>query len=272
MDRRVSMEESAPLDGNDMPFYEAIRAAHGDAVNHAFSVRLARAFRLEKKHRMEKTLAQVKKIVEWRQQHGADRILHEPLDKAELFQACWPSKIYGKDDHGHIISMERLVDINVERLQANFTVDEILRHRLKHLERIQAIHADETQRSGRLVYKHIYIFDLAGLTWKHVTPSVMSYLKPIFDLGQIYYPESLFRMYLVNAPFVFWGSWKIISSFIDPETKEKIQIFKSAAAFSTDASKQGLSLDAIPTLLGGRHGGHMLTDDIPKEVEGHPPA
>ena len=49
------MEESAPLDGNDMPFYEAIRAAHGDAVNHAFSVRLARAFRLEKKHRMEKT-------------------------------------------------------------------------------------------------------------------------------------------------------------------------------------------------------------------------
>ncbi|ETV90740.1 hypothetical protein H310_14529 [Aphanomyces invadans] len=266
-----NMDESAPLDVADQPFYDAIKAAHGDNVSNEFCIRLARAYRGEKKHRMEKTLAEVKRIMEWRTQHGADGILNVPLDKATLFHQCWPSAVYGEDTAGHVINMERLVEINVDSFHANFTVDEILRHRMKHLERIQAELGASSKRKGKLVYKHIYIFDLAGMAWKHVAPSVMSYLKPIFDLGQVYYPESLFRMYLVNAPFVFWGTWKVVSSFIDPETRQKIQIYKSSAAFVAEAQKQGLSLDAIPKLLGGNHPGRAIADfDVPIDAPSAP--
>ncbi|KAF0684132.1 Aste57867_23862 [Aphanomyces stellatus] len=250
-------DESAPLEAADQVIYDAIKAAYS-TCNHSFCVRLSRAFRSEKKQRLEKTLAEVKKIMEWRAAHDADTVLTTTLEKTPLFQQSWPSTIYGEDSQGHVITMERLVEINVDSFHANFTVEEILRHRMQHLERVQAELASVSTRTGRLVYKHIYIFDLAGLAWKHVAPSVIGYLKPIFDLGQVYYPESLFRMYLVNAPFIFCGTWKAISPWIDPETRQKIQIFKSAAAFCVEAQKQGLSLDVLPATLGGTHAGRSL--------------
>jgi len=90
-----------------------------------------------------------------------------------------------------------------------------------------------SKRLGRRIYKHIFVFDLAGIGMKHLSRNLISFLKPIFDLGQVYYPESLFRMYLVNAPLIFWGTWKIISGLIDPETREKIGVLVSTLASMT---------------------------------------
>lgn len=58
-----------------------------------------------------------------------------------------------------------------------------------------------------------------------LTPAFVSGIQPIFDIGQLYYPETLHRLYLINAPMVFYGFWKMISGLIDPETREKIQVF-----------------------------------------------
>lgn len=51
------------------------------------------------------------------------------------------------------------------------------------------------------------------------------YTQPIFDVGQLYYPETLHCLYIVNAPFIFYSAWKVISAIIQPETREKIQVF-----------------------------------------------
>jgi hypothetical protein len=44
-------------------------------------------------------------------------------------------------------------------------------------------------------------------------------------VGQLYYPETLHCLYIINAPFIFYGAWKVISAIIQPETREKIQVF-----------------------------------------------
>lgn len=58
-----------------------------------------------------------------------------------------------------------------------------------------------------------------------LTSSFGTNVQPIFDVGQHFYPETLHRLYLVNAPMVFYGAWKVISSLIDPDTRNKIQVF-----------------------------------------------
>ncbi|OQR82948.1 hypothetical protein ACHHYP_15282 [Achlya hypogyna] len=258
----VLLEESLPLSDTDQVFYDAIKKEFGPDCNEEFCIRLARAYRGEKKNRMGKTLGETKKVLEWRKQMQADELINMNLDKAELFSQCWPSMLAGEDYYGHIINYDRLKDIQLESFLANFTLDQVLLHRAKHMERLRAEMTAVSKRVGRRIYRHICIFDLSGIGLKHMAPSVINFLKPIFDLGQVYYPESLFRMYLVNAPFVFWGTWKIISNFIDPETKEKIQIFKNAESFLVDAKKHGIPMSAIPKSLGGECTGRMLDESF----------
>ncbi|OQR90598.1 hypothetical protein THRCLA_09263 [Thraustotheca clavata] len=256
----VLLDESLPLNEIDQGFYDAIKAEYGTACTEEFCIRLARAYRAEKKNRMGKTMAETKKIMDWRKQINANELLNTKLDQPELFSQCWPSMISGEDYYGHIVNYERLKDIQLDTFLSNFNLEQVLSHRAKHMERMHAEMNAVSKRVGRRIYKHICIFDLSGVGLKHLSPSVINFLKPIFDLGQIYYPESLFRMYLVNAPFVFWGTWKIISNFIDPETKEKIQIFKNAESFLVEARKARIPMTSIPKSLGGQSSGRMLDD------------
>ncbi|RHY01240.1 hypothetical protein DYB36_009024 [Aphanomyces astaci] len=243
-DAIMLLEESLPLDPLDQPYTDAVADACGSDASPVFCMRLARAYRSEKKAvRMGKTVAEAKKVMEWRLEHRADTILGVELDKTHLFRQSWPTALCGEDYYGHVVSVERAVDIDLATFQSKFTVNEVLVHRLQHLERIQAQY-DQTCMS------HVIVL-ISRVT--HLTPTVIGYIQPLFALGQQYYPESLFRMYLVNAPFVFWGAWKVLSALIDPDTRDKIQIFTSPAKFCTAAQAQGIPLTSIPTSLGGLH-------------------
>ena len=42
------------------------------------------------------------------------------------------------------------------------------------------------------------------------------------------FPERLSQLWFLNAPFIFWGLWRIVSPFIEAATREKI-VFLSGA-------------------------------------------
>jgi CRAL/TRIO domain len=39
---------------------------------------------------------------------------------------------------------------------------------------------------------------------------------------QGHFPERLSQLWFLNAPFIFWGLWRIVSPFIEVATREKI--------------------------------------------------
>jgi hypothetical protein len=60
------------------------------------------------------------------------------------------------------------------------------------------------------------------------------------------YPESLGVALIINAPFIFWACWKIVSSWIDPLTAKKI-IFTSP-----DKLIEWIDPEHIPVYYGGK--------------------
>jgi len=50
------------------------------------------------------------------------------------------------------------------------------------------------------------------------------YMKLGAKNGQNYFPEVLYRLYIINAPFGFKTLWNLISTFLDKATRERIQI------------------------------------------------
>ncbi|DBA01766.1 TPA: hypothetical protein N0F65_010176 [Lagenidium giganteum] len=272
MSTDVENEEGQPISAEDQPFYDALVAEFGDRCTEDFRIRVTRAFRAEKKNRLEVTVSEAKRILEFRERMEIDTILTRELDQTKLFNDCWPGFIYGEDAKGHLISVIRISEIQIEALQKNFAdVQLIIPHRLQYMERIQWEKAAISKRLGRRVYKHIVVVDLGGVGMKHLSPSVVSQLKPIFDLSQLYYPETLFRLYLINVPMVFYGVWKLIQSFIKVEVREKIVVMKDTAAFMKEIQSKGVTLDALPMYLGGEHRGRAMNNTFKPSIPDIPP-
>jgi hypothetical protein len=70
------------------------------------------------------------------------------------------------------------------------------------------------------------IFDMAGVRIKRNVD--INFLRGVFDLLQTHYPETLSRLYFIDAPLLFLGVWKCVTPFLQPATKSKI-IFLSGA-------------------------------------------
>ena len=75
------------------------------------------------------------------------------------------------------------------------------------------------------------------------------------SIGNLYFPESLYKMYLVNAPFIFTAIWNIISPWIHPITKAKIRIVKSKDEARKKMLEDGVDIEVVPTFLGGKSEG-----------------
>ncbi|KAF9946741.1 hypothetical protein BGZ70_003055 [Mortierella alpina] len=68
------------------------------------------------------------------------------------------------------------------------------------------------------------VFDLTGFSLSNVDFAMLRYLITVFEA---YYPESLGRILIHGAPFVFWGVWKVIEPWLDPVVAAKIRFTRS---------------------------------------------
>jgi len=69
-----------------------------------------------------------------------------------------------------------------------------------------------------------WVLDLHGFRLVDCDPRLA---KIFLHLAADHYPERLGNFFLVDAPKIFSGLWNVISPFIDPKTKQKIEFVSS---------------------------------------------
>eukprot|EP01084_Bolivina_argentea_P218798 371215_1 len=70
------------------------------------------------------------------------------------------------------------------------------------------------------VYQILWLLDIEHLKYATVPP--LQILKEIAHILQHYYPERLYRAYILFSPWVFRMVWKMISGLLTENTKGKI--------------------------------------------------
>jgi len=60
--------------------------------------------------------------------------------------------------------------------------------------------------------------DMAGGGMSMATPKVYKFMNLAASITQDNYPETLYRMYIINVPMLFSAVWAIAKKFIDPKT------------------------------------------------------
>ena len=100
-------------------------------------------------------------------------------------------------------------------------------------------------------FECLCVLDLANLTTSQLSRKSLGIIKEQSAIDSICFPETMYKMVLLNAPTFFSATWRLIKGWLDPRTAAKIEVISSKSA----GEKRLLELvgaDQLPSDYGGK--------------------
>ncbi|CAL0329252.1 unnamed protein product [Lupinus luteus] len=170
---------------------ELLPSKHDD---HHMMLRFLRA----RKFDIEKSKQMWVDMLQWRQEFGADTIMEDfEFEEIDEVLKYYPQGNHGVDKDGRPIYIEKLGQVDPNKLLQVTTVDRYLKYH--------------------------------GL--KSMNKAARDLLQRLQRIDGDNYPESLNRMFIINAGSGFRLLWNTIKSFLDPRTTAKIHVTKESNAY-----------------------------------------
>lgn len=207
--------------------------------------RYARARNLDESkasHLLHQTIA-------WRKRFGADDLL-APERYAVIKREAATGKTFVPpftDKQGRAILVMRPSRENTHDHDGN------LLHLVYQMERIVASMAPAGPE------KLLLLIDFKGYSMLNAPPMKTS--RETLNILQHHYPERLGKAVLFDAPWLFSATFKALTPFIDPVTREKISFFSTSSAADLDALGEIVDRDLLEKGLGGRNAKDLFDAD-----------
>ncbi|KAJ1735372.1 hypothetical protein LPJ61_000577 [Coemansia biformis] len=159
---------------------------------------------------------------------------------------CW----HKRDKDGHPVYIERAGRYLIKDIPKSSTINGLFEfHFLMQEFLSRTIFPECTQLAGREISQQVVVFDLAGISigmMSHIP--ALNMLREMLSKDQLYYPECMYRTYIVNAPSMFVTAWKLIKSWLDPRVISKIRIMGRDHA---QELLEQIPATNLPSFLGG---------------------
>jgi len=123
-------------------------------------------------------------------------------------------------------------------------------HNTKRIQNMRYGYDGSVNDKGGLnaITKHCIVMDIKNFHAKSLTAKYRELVRGIIGDESNLWPNTLEKMYIINAPWPFRFAWKIIQNFIHPITVAKIDIL---GGDYINEMKKKIPLDQIPVKYGG---------------------
>lgn len=273
IDERNQLEELAPIKPEEQKYADwglsvlsADQKARMLEVSPFDVLQIVRGYQTYKP-RKEETEKAFKMIQDWRDTVAYANIFDVPHPDAELFhRSLWQENVYGVDGFGHLIISFTFQDVNVNAIgeMDGDTLAAIIAQKLASYTWLKAKNA---AASGKQRYKATFVVDMNGAGASVFSGKRRGVVKKVMDFGSDYFPESVWKIYVVNTPFLLRGGYAIARPWIHPVTQAKINIVNDpASAYKLMVENDRATHDQIPVGLGGGHEGTNCLDIIHQAI------
>ena len=185
-------------------------------------------------HDLAKATNMLRATLRWRAAYGTATIVRDKFPIIEKEAATGKTYVApGRDKAGRATIIMRSKHENTNDHDGNVL------HLVYQMER--AVKACEKEEKWNIV------IDFNG--YAKNTPLKTS--KAVLSTMQDHYPERLNKAFLVDAPWLFLGAFKLISPFIDPVTRKKIVFVKGSAEKRAAVLLEHYELDQLEEAVGG---------------------
>ncbi|KDO24147.1 hypothetical protein SPRG_10574 [Saprolegnia parasitica CBS 223.65] len=198
------------------------------------------------------SLKMIRDSMRWREENNIGRLAKQfmvPKAKADVIRRYLPQGCHGVDKEGNVLLIEDIGGLDTDAMAKTCKFDDVLNAHIQKCEfQMHYTFPNAAKRVGKTMVKSTIIYDLAGIGMHTLKKVVFQFVKEVAVINQDHYPETLNRVFIVNAPLFFYGTWKLIEVFLNENSRKKISIlgknFKPTLHTHIDA-------DQLPKSLGG---------------------
>jgi len=219
-----------------------------------YACRLLRA----RKYSVAAALSLLKDTVAWRTERRVRELAATPAYELlggvaldELMPLHPKAYFPFPDKEGRPIYVERTGLVDAALLNSLTSMDHYEAHHIHAFETdVRRLMSLASRGAGRPVTSLVTILDMSEMTMKLTGSDARAYVGRMQHIDSTYFPETLGRMLIINAPTLFTAAWAMVKGFLDERTVRKIKILGGASSWMPELLKL-IDIEHVPTEYGG---------------------